>query len=61
VFVPTAPQDGGAHGSTPSIKLGGLVDHLETIRCGRRVMLVACGTSYHACLAARCVPSNRRV
>lgn len=35
------------------IKLGGLTPHLATIRSGRRIMFVACGTSYHACLAAR--------
>ena len=35
------------------ITLGGLVDHYRTIKRGRRVMFVACGTSYHACLACR--------
>ena len=35
------------------ITLGGLVDHYATIKRGRRVMFVACGTSYHACLACR--------
>ena len=35
------------------ITLGGLVDHLAAIRRGRRVMFVACGTSFHACLACR--------
>ena len=35
------------------ITLGGLVDHLPAIRRGRRVMFVACGTSFHACLACR--------
>ena len=35
------------------IKLGGLTEHIETIRTGRRLIFVACGTSYHACLAAR--------
>ncbi|EIE25165.1 isomerising glucosamine-fructose-6-phosphate aminotransferase [Coccomyxa subellipsoidea C-169] len=35
------------------ITLGGLVDRISTIRSGRRVMFVACGTSYHACLACR--------
>ena len=35
------------------IKLGGLVEHLEAIRTGRRLVLIACGTSFHACLAAR--------
>ena len=35
------------------ITLGGLTEHLATIRRGRRVMFIACGTSYHACLACR--------
>lgn len=35
------------------ITLGGLTDHLSTIRRGRRMVFVACGTSYHACLACR--------
>mmetsp|Transcript_5302 Transcript_5302/g.14779 ORF Transcript_5302/g.14779 Transcript_5302/m.14779 type:complete len:713 (-) Transcript_5302:38-2176(-) len=35
------------------IKLGGLVDHLDHIKRCRRIIFVACGTSYHACLAAR--------
>ncbi len=35
------------------ITLGGLVDHYATIKRGRRVMFVACGTSFHACLACR--------
>lgn len=35
------------------IKLGGLTDYLDTIRHGQRIMFVACGTSFHACLAAR--------
>lgn len=35
------------------ITLGGLSDHLGSIRRGRRVVFVACGTSFHACLACR--------
>ncbi|GAB4823479.1 hypothetical protein N2152v2_010525 [Parachlorella kessleri] len=35
------------------VKLGGLAEYLESIRSGRRIMFVACGTSFHACLAAR--------
>lgn len=35
------------------IRLGGLVETREIIRRSRRVMFVACGTSYHASLAAR--------
>jgi hypothetical protein len=46
------------------IRLGGLVETRDIIRRSRRVMFVACGTSYHACLAARqtvsytCNPAN---
>ena len=35
------------------ILLGGLTDHLPAIRRSRRIVFVACGTSYHACLACR--------
>ncbi|KAL4421718.1 hypothetical protein ABPG77_002334 [Micractinium sp. CCAP 211/92] len=42
-----------AAGGERCIKLGGLVEHLEAMRSGRRIMFVACGTSYHASLAAR--------
>uniref|UniRef100_A0A7R9V3S4 glutamine--fructose-6-phosphate transaminase (isomerizing) n=1 Tax=Chlamydomonas euryale TaxID=1486919 RepID=A0A7R9V3S4_9CHLO len=35
------------------IKLGGFVETAQMIRNARRMMFVACGTSYHACLAAR--------
>ena len=35
------------------IKLGGLAEYVPTIRRGRQLMFVACGTSYHACLACR--------
>jgi glucosamine--fructose-6-phosphate aminotransferase (isomerizing) len=38
---------------TPRIKLSGLVETGHTIRSSRRIMLIACGTSYHACLASR--------
>jgi hypothetical protein len=37
----------------PTVRLGGLLDHLESIRGCRRLLFIACGTSYHACLAAR--------
>jgi glucosamine 6-phosphate synthetase-like amidotransferase/phosphosugar isomerase protein len=37
----------------PSIRLGGLMDNIESIRGCRRLLFIACGTSYHACLAAR--------
>lgn len=35
------------------IKLGGLADYIDTIRSSRRVIMVGCGTSFHACLASR--------
>ncbi len=30
------------------VKLGGLADHLETLHKAQRVLILACGTSYHA-------------
>ena len=36
-----------------SVKLGGLVEHLESIRRCGRLVIVACGTSYNAGLACR--------
>ncbi|CAI9117548.1 OLC1v1018950C1 [Oldenlandia corymbosa var. corymbosa] len=36
-----------------SVLLGGLKDHLKTIRRSRRIVFVGCGTSYFAALAAR--------
>ncbi len=38
---------------TQRIKLGGLVETGASVRRSRRIIFVACGTSYHACLAAR--------
>ncbi|PNH04315.1 Glucosamine--fructose-6-phosphate aminotransferase [isomerizing], partial [Tetrabaena socialis] len=38
---------------TQRVKLGGLVEHGAAVNRGRRVILIACGTSFHACLAAR--------
>lgn len=38
---------------TQRIKLGGLVDTGPVIRRARRIMFVACGTSFNACLASR--------
>jgi hypothetical protein len=37
----------------PFIRLGGLSDHMEGILRCRRIVFIACGTSHHACLAAR--------
>jgi glucosamine--fructose-6-phosphate aminotransferase (isomerizing) len=54
-FSPGSPHLGS--GFAPSMKgritLGGLSDHLATIRRGRRILFMACGTSFHACLACR--------
>ncbi|TYJ58503.1 glutamine-fructose-6-phosphate transaminase (isomerizing) [Cryptococcus floricola] len=36
-----------------TITLGGLKAYLPVIRRGRRLIFVACGTSYHSCIAAR--------
>ncbi|XP_021673697.1 glutamine--fructose-6-phosphate aminotransferase [isomerizing] 1 isoform X2 [Hevea brasiliensis] len=36
-----------------TVLLGGLKDHLKTIRRSRRIVFVGCGTSYNAALAAR--------
>ncbi|XP_052625678.1 glutamine--fructose-6-phosphate aminotransferase [isomerizing] 1-like [Lactuca sativa] len=36
-----------------SVLLGGLKDHLKTIRRGRRIVFIGCGTSYNATFAAR--------
>lgn len=60
IHVPGLPSNGptpphGQHAAPleERIKLGGLSEHLEAIRTGRRLVLVGCGTSFHACLAAR--------
>jgi glucosamine--fructose-6-phosphate aminotransferase (isomerizing) len=36
---------------TRSVMLGGLKAYLPVIRRGRRLLFVACGTSYHSCIA----------
>ncbi|XAR54388.1 Glutamine--fructose-6-phosphate transaminase (isomerizing) [Bertholletia excelsa] len=44
------------HGRSTKAKtviLGGLKDHLKTIRRSRRIVFIGCGTSYNAALAAR--------
>lgn len=38
-----------------TVKLGGLKEHLTTIRRCRRIVFVACGTSYHSCIATRSI------
>jgi len=35
------------------VRLGGLMDHLDEIRRCRRIIVIACGTSYHSALAVR--------
>ncbi len=37
------------------VKLGGLTAFLNTIRRCRRIVMTACGTSYHSCLATRAI------
>ncbi|KAG1675057.1 hypothetical protein FOA52_002716 [Chlamydomonas sp. UWO 241] len=46
-------QAGGNPYSVPRIKLGGFLETGATICKSRRLMFIACGTSFHACLAAR--------
>lgn len=36
-----------------TVLLGGLKDHLKTIRQSRRIVFIGCGTSYNAALASR--------
>ena len=38
---------------TKTVTLGGLRQHLTTIRRCRRLIFIACGTSYHSCMAVR--------
>lgn len=33
------------------MRLGGLMSHIHTIRRCRRILMIACGTSYHSALA----------
>lgn len=35
------------------IKLGGIENYLDVIKAKKRIILTACGTSWHACLAAK--------
>ncbi|KAL8542228.1 hypothetical protein ACS0TY_003188 [Phlomoides rotata] len=43
----------GGSCKSKSVLLGGLKDHLRTIRRSRRIVFIGCGTSYNAALAAR--------
>jgi glutamine---fructose-6-phosphate transaminase (isomerizing) len=38
-----------------TVSLGGLKTYLTTIRRCRRIVFVACGTSYHSCVATRAI------
>lgn len=37
------------------IVLGGLMDHVRSIRRSRRIVMIACGTSFHSCIATRAI------
>jgi glucosamine--fructose-6-phosphate aminotransferase (isomerizing) len=39
--------------TTRRVLLGGLTDHIDTMRRCRRLIFIACGTSYHSALACR--------
>ncbi|KAH9606657.1 hypothetical protein KSS87_001439 [Heliosperma pusillum] len=43
----------GGFSKAKSVLLGGIVDHLKTIRRSRRIVFIGCGTSYNAALATR--------
>ncbi|XP_024516322.1 glutamine--fructose-6-phosphate aminotransferase [isomerizing] 2 isoform X1 [Selaginella moellendorffii] len=43
----------GGESKLKSVVLGGLKDHLRTMRRSRRIIFIGCGTSYNAALAAR--------
>lgn len=38
-----------------TVTLGGLSAYLNTIRRCRRIIMIACGTSYHSCMATRAI------
>ncbi|XP_010550839.1 PREDICTED: glutamine--fructose-6-phosphate aminotransferase [isomerizing] 2-like [Tarenaya hassleriana] len=44
---------GGGSYKSKTVLLGGLKDHLKTIRRSRRIVFIGCGTSYNAALASR--------
>ena len=43
----------GDSSNRKSVLLGGLKDHLKTIRRSRRIVFIGCGTSYNVALAVR--------
>lgn len=49
----TAIEESAAMDTHKDVRLGGLMSYVDVIRRSRRIVFVACGTSYHACLAAR--------
>jgi glucosamine--fructose-6-phosphate aminotransferase (isomerizing) len=48
-------QAGQPHDDQSRIRLGGVANHIEEIRRARRLVMFACGTSYHSALATRIV------
>jgi glucosamine--fructose-6-phosphate aminotransferase (isomerizing) len=44
---------GRLDGANNTVTLGGLRSYLSTIRRCRRIIFIACGTSYHSCMAVR--------
>lgn len=54
VLFPNDHEGGHISSSGPlGVKLGGVASHLDLLCRSRRIVFVACGTSYNACLAAR--------
>jgi len=54
--APSTPPASTADGDPyliPRVMLGGLLEHGTHIKRCRRIVMVACGTSFHACLATR--------
>ena len=49
-LIPPIPGSGS---DAFRVMLGGLHDYLPTIKRSRRLIFIACGTSFHACLATR--------
>jgi glucosamine--fructose-6-phosphate aminotransferase (isomerizing) len=48
-------QAGLPHDDQSRIRLGGVASHIEEIRRARRLVMFACGTSYHSAMATRIV------
>ena len=43
---------------TGMVTLGGIKEYLQEIRRCRRLLFIACGTSYHSAIAVSCHPSG---